>query len=300
MKLLSFDVGIRNLSGCLLELHNDEVVVQWWGIVNLMDENTDNCGCKTVKGLPCAKPAKWVGGGHYYCNMHKSKHVATELLVTPQSTAGECGRCGKPAKFIVGALEERGVCTVHKNAAVAAHQRSTALSPIKKVRCQDQAVNVTKLNLWHRLDALPHLLSADMVIIEHQPSLKNPSMAAVAETLYSYWLCRGIVDKERTGSLITAVKYVSASNKLKIVPTAKSALQGLTGAAKYKRTKQLSVEHVNGLLKDDVDGLAFLSSHRKTDDLCEGLAQGIAFLVMNGDAVAVNRVQYVPSYTGGN
>ena len=43
---------------------------------------------------------------------------------------------------------------------------------------------------------------ANVVLIENQPVLRNPRMKTISETLFNYFLCRGIVDKERTKSTI--------------------------------------------------------------------------------------------------
>ena len=306
MRLLSFDVGVKNLSGCLLEYSDAseaeaKVIIEWWGIVSLLDENpavNSVCGCTLANGSLCGKPAKWTAaandGDAFYCTRHKDKHAQEELLILPQSPPGECATCKKTAKYKVGGSGDL-LCAAHKKSALTAHKRATQLVAIKAARCCDQTVDTTKLNLWKRLDALPALLAADIVLIENQPALKNPTMKAVAETLYSYWLCRGIVDKERTHSTIGAVKYVSASNKLKIVPNSQIALKGLTGAAKYKRTKELSIAHVATLLKEDDVGLAFFSAHRKKDDLSDAILQAAAYLVMTCNVETINQAQYRPS-----
>ena len=40
MKVLSFDVGIKNLAYCLLEKTNDEIHILNWGIVNISVESS--------------------------------------------------------------------------------------------------------------------------------------------------------------------------------------------------------------------------------------------------------------------
>ena len=52
-----------------------------------------------------------------------------------------------------------------------------------------------KLNLINSLDK-KQFQDIDYVLIENQPSLKNPKMKSIAETLYSWFLIRGIVDKK--------------------------------------------------------------------------------------------------------
>jgi hypothetical protein len=66
------------------------------------------------------------------------------------------------------------------------------------------------------LEKRVNLLGANYVVIENQPSFKNPRMKSIAISLYDYYLIRGIIDKEITKSNIQQVKFMSPSNKLKI------------------------------------------------------------------------------------
>ena len=57
------------------------------------------------------------------------------------------------------------------------------------------------------------LLNVDHVVIENQPSLKNPKMKSVAETLYAWFLMRGQIDSVNP---IKNLTYMCPSNKLKV------------------------------------------------------------------------------------
>ena len=299
MRILSFDVGVKNLCGCLLQTEDigegdgtgGKVNVEWWDIVNLLDTAVETCTCKRADSSDCTKPAKWAGhvdGSRvFYCGTHKKRHA--DLVRAPSVTAGT-GRCvgvgcSSVAKFAIHTHEVKLMCTKHKNEALQIHRKGTALREVKPIRCKDQPVEITKLNLWHRLDALPCLLSTEIVLIENQPSLKNPVMKGIAETLFSYFLCRGIVDRERTGSTIQSVKYVSPSNKLKVVTDAQAQLKAVKGSEKYKLTKQLSVSKVTQLLVSDTAGTAMFLANRKKDDLADSLLQAVAYLKLTHGAV---------------
>lgn len=93
MKLISFDIGIKNMAYCIftISLDNNEnktISVQDWNILNLMDlENTiikKTCSC-TLVGKPvkkkdksqsnsivkiCGKTAKYEKGDQLFCGMH--------------------------------------------------------------------------------------------------------------------------------------------------------------------------------------------------------------------------------------
>ena len=96
MNLISFDVGIKNMSYCIFEIHQDGFVIKDWNVLNLMDETHEiqKCNCILTKKKPnkkackllttpniedpkeCGKAAKWAKHEHYYCEKHsKSQNI---------------------------------------------------------------------------------------------------------------------------------------------------------------------------------------------------------------------------------
>ena len=74
MKVLSIDVGIKNLAYCLIELTSlSEYKIINWNVVNLLDDQKKICmyndGNKSCKC--CAKFKK---NNEYYCNKHSKMH----------------------------------------------------------------------------------------------------------------------------------------------------------------------------------------------------------------------------------
>lgn len=69
MKILSFDIGIKNLAYCLID--NKDFTIEDWGILNLSSEPTcDHCNKKT--GVKCDKTARVLNSNNMYlCSSHK-------------------------------------------------------------------------------------------------------------------------------------------------------------------------------------------------------------------------------------
>ena len=125
MKILSWDVGIYNLSYCILENNNEtnEIKIIDWDIVNLVDND----------------------------EMKKNRNLIFE-------------------------------------------------------------------NIPRKLHEKPQLLDVDIVVIENQPSLKNPQMKSIQMILYSYFLILGKVigNGDKNTSYIEKIDFCSAANKLKV------------------------------------------------------------------------------------
>jgi hypothetical protein len=71
MRILSIDVGIKNLAFCLLE--NDKIAK--WDVINLAAQDADDgCGCCVVdKNVKCSNLAKFMKNGSHYCLKHAKK-----------------------------------------------------------------------------------------------------------------------------------------------------------------------------------------------------------------------------------
>ena len=77
MKILSFDVGIKNLAYCLLE-YNDSIDIKEWDIINICREKHWVCKCKKKNKDICNKQAKYFKNNIYYCKIHAKK---SEFLI---------------------------------------------------------------------------------------------------------------------------------------------------------------------------------------------------------------------------
>ena len=43
MKILSFDIGIKNLAGCIMEKEGESYVIHWWDVLNLLQAEEKSC-----------------------------------------------------------------------------------------------------------------------------------------------------------------------------------------------------------------------------------------------------------------
>tara|TARA_B100001758_G_C18308730_1_gene556567 strand:- start:9 stop:896 length:888 start_codon:yes stop_codon:yes gene_type:complete len=291
MKILSWDVGIRNLAGCIINYNclniSDPYSIEWWEIIDLLDEPEILCSHIDKKtNKPCTNKAKhsniFFNNNYTYCGVHVKKFnsVANKLTFNPiKNDKKSCFFCENISKFSVTYNEEDiHLCTNHKNKCL----KEMKLKNVKQPSLKNVDIDKLKYNLWVILDKLPHLLKVDHIIIENQPSLKNPKMKSISETLYNYFLCRGIIDKKITLSNITKIKYISPSNKLKINKDNTNLIlsNSKSSSETYKLTKELAVKYCYQFIKNYPSWHVVLDKAKKKDDLCDCLLQGIYYLMV--------------------
>ena len=138
------------------------------------------------------------------------------------------------------------------------------------------SIQDTGLVMVSKLDQLPFLQEAELVLIENQPSLKNPIMKSVQMLLYSYFLIRGMVDLQK----VTGIKLISASNKLKKCNT----IDKFKDRSKsYKDRKKLAVDYCYYLLEElePIEQKDYFSGNCKKDDLADCYLQAMYYLDSN-------------------
>lgn len=293
-KILSWDVGIKNLAYCILEKNDMNYTIKKWDIINIIDSDLVETCCNDG----CKNPSKFSGVYNnvtsFYCGTHKKKH--NKLLpgwenahVTSDTSKQKCNHkntlgkeCGKNSYC----KTSNGIylCNPHKKSHLNNIEKQNKLVEIKHKKCTDFAPSELTLKMFSKLDSIPELLQVDQVLIENQPALKNPPIKAVGSSLFSYFILRGIIDKEKTHSNITKVNFISPSNKLKVNPD--KTLQTLTktvSGEKYKLTKKLAIEYTKLLLKSEDGWLKHLNSYKKKDDLCDALLQGYHYMYFKLD-----------------
>jgi hypothetical protein len=179
-------------------------------------------------------------------------------------------------------------------------------------------------NIPRKLYEIPQLLDVDIVVIENQPSLKNPQMKSIQMILYSYFLILGkiIGNGEKSNSYINTIDFCSASNKLKIYdgpeiilkskkprkiktnilideskeenndincenkeeqyieePIIEEPSKKKGSGLKYSDKKKLAIEHAKYFIeKISPEHKDFFESHKKRDDLADSFLQGLYYL----------------------
>lgn len=276
-KILSWDVGIKNLAYCLIEKNEDDFKILDWDIINLVDDRTV-CVFKLRTGNCCGKIARHrsfdlLGEEQPTCATHKDKY----LPVLKNTDDLECEKCGKQS---IKSSSDNEHAWCEKHCEKMSKQYLNKFKPKKFVGqdCNKQSIQTLAHKLYDILDKKKCFMDVDEILIENQPSLKNPTMKTIASLLFSYFIMRGLNDRKTTKSKITNVKFVSPVKKLNInkKETDKNLKDAKNKRDAYAITKELGIIYCKLLI--DKSSIEILGKYKKQDDMCDSFLQGFQHL----------------------
>jgi len=296
-KILSFDVGIIHLAYCLLSKKLIDGKYVWdisdWAIIDLADRQSHKCEI-------CKKNATWMQSykdDKYYCKIHSKNLLTTPFAyddyfkTLEKKQINGCSyilnndnKCNK--NCLIKDLSGQTFCGTHAKSVYKKMTTDMKLKKIKKTCVTDLDFDDTRLKLVMEFEAKKHLLEANVVVIENQPSFKNPRMKSISGIIYDYFMIRGMVDKAITKSNIRKVKFMSPSNKIKLASDGETQqivkLKADSEDSKaYKLTKSLAVKYTQEMVKHLAFWLNDFNSHKKKDDLADAFLQGAYYFEMN-------------------
>ena len=223
MKILSFDVGIKNLAYCLID--SDDGSIDDWGILNI---SVDPVCDHQMKHRPCDKTAK---------KMIKN----TEFKLCPAH------------------------CKIKE-------YKDLKMRNVPKL--ENPMLSLGK-RIVKKLDDKENFSQVDIVCIENQPALKNPTMKSVQMILYSYFLIEGIT----TLKTMKDILMINARNKLKVYSGPKIECDIKD---KYKRNKFLAIKYCEYMIHENPHinecYHQLYDESKKKDDLSDSYLQGIYYI----------------------
>lgn len=282
MIILSWDVGIINLGYCLLDINkstNSFKIIDW-DLINLTERDKIKC-------FQCNKnPFYYYKNEHkYYCKTH-SKNIIINIpefdtLFTAKNDISTCNfigktSCTKKCKYIYNNSIQ--LCNIHSKSTYKTIINNYKLIKYNMKTIDKQSMDDIRYKLIEKLEQKSNLLQCDTVVIENQPSFKNPRMKTISGTVYDYYMIRGMFDKAITNSPIKGVHFMAPSNKLKLANDGDTkALIKLQGndSKSYKLTKQLGIKYCSEMIEQFPEWLIKFNSHKKKDDLADCFLQGI-------------------------
>jgi hypothetical protein len=268
--ILSWDVGIKHLAYNLSEYCEDventenkiKLVIKQWGIINLALEQCSFC----------EKDGQYlfnneIGDNKYYCIDHCKKLRAKHFCYVE--------KCYEKAKYNIDTPDNnKYICD----------------TPGPKVYGFDNSTEILKKKLIEKLDLI-QFGEYKYVLIENQPTFKNPKMKAIADTLYAWFLIRKIIDEKIL--LSENIRLISPSRKNTLFGEKKTAIKEKnqnsdtlspdilpldtepTRSLQYRDAKKLSIEFCKKIITPE--WCNYLNEFTKKDDLADCLLQGYSF-----------------------
>ena len=249
MKVVSFDVGLRNLGYCVLDgTSRADVSILDWNIIDVLGESA---GVGAIKCHKCATAARYehASNGTFACARHvpkKQKKVTKVELnkktpnqlqeqMTELGLASDATKKVDMVKLIFNHLKQN---TWKKCVSSAAQGSCLDLAPAL-IRCLD-----LRAESWK---------GADLICVENQMDRR---MFGVQAMIQMYFCCRGF-----------HVQGVSATHKLSNIVTVEDS------TASYKGRKTTGITHARALVPQVWQ--EHFSKHPKKDDLADSFLQGL-------------------------
>lgn len=303
MKILSVDIGIKNLAYVILECHaNDkkfnvnevkdfkEFKIIKWDVINLCNKLI-SCNEKC-----CSKEAKFHRENVFYCKNHTKKteyslptcniktlhkqSVANLLLLIEQYQI----KIEKPINkaSLIKLIEE--------------YLNSTCFEAVESVNANNVNLIDIGISIKNELNELFKnfdLSTIDQIILENQISPIASRMKTIQGMISQYFIdCNNYNIKfisatnklkpftSKENKYISDYKDYCDINDIKDVKDAKDAKDTKDKKLSYNERKKLSIFYTKQLLehKNMPQDLAFFIKHSKKDDLADCFLQGIYYL----------------------
>lgn len=251
MKVVSFDVGLRNLSYCVLEgTSRKDVKILDWNIIDVLGEKA---GVGAARCFKCSAAARYehASEGIFACSKHTPKQ---------KKNITKTGLGKKSPHELQCELETCGIRTdkplTKKADLVSALYNHYRQNTWKK--CVQSSLSGSVLDLAPAiiasLDARANSWKgADLVVIENQPDRR---MYAVQAMLQMYFCTKNL-----------KCSGISAAHKLSNIVTVDDVVHT------YKGRKKTGIFHAEILIPQE--NKAHFEKHKKKDDLADSFLQGL-------------------------
>ena len=314
MRLLSIDVGIKNLSFCLfnIDLTNNikETTIVSWDNINLTEKETALCcysslneqnskkkkskNNTTNSDEVCNKPAKFRHNEACYCLKHAKK--VENVIITPPDLKASTIKKKKLADIIATCKKYFINVDNAKNTNVKKQDYLDAINVFVSNKCFqpiEGVANASKVdlvtigkNIQHRFDNL-FKEPLDKIIIENQIGPLANKMKTIQGMLSQYFIMK---------NNNISIEFISATNKLKglELPTNtelkdvevvddeyKTLKKDIGDKKEYKKRKKLGIETCLSIINSKesfANWKNFVEKHSKKDDLSDCFLQGIWYI----------------------
>jgi len=281
MKILSIDIGIKNLAYCLLEVtcidDKKKYEIIKWDVINLCGE-PQICqyvmkNKKTIK--KCVKKASIFRDDVFYCKTHAKKMNC--LLDTKENNIKKTTSLKDlqhlSSKYNIHCDPKSKKNEIYDK--LKQHLEANLFHNVKKVSASDVSLIEIGCSIYKNVSLHIDTNDIDTVIIENQISPLANRMKTVQGMVAQFFIMNNIAD----------IHFISAINKLK--PFTKNKMN-------YKERKEYGIHITKNLIKENNIWSSVFDNHKKKDDLADSLLQGLWFLLdknfITNDCISYNNI----------
>jgi hypothetical protein len=295
MRLISIDVGIKNLAYCILEGSdkNNYKIIQW-DVINLCgSEHLCNCTLKPklIKGkknkvkeliiqpitVLCNKKASFVKIKDTHANYYCQTHAKLSEFLLPNNSLKSI-KSWKRDALVSYALAQGIVCEEGSKKEILIKNindflKDKVLENISSVSANDMTLVQMGITLVKEFDKILDIEHIDHIVIENQISPIANRMKTLQGMIAQYFIMR---DK-------STISFISSANKLKVFSKVdnNNNISISSGLSSYGERKKEGVKIVKELLENNDFNKEWLDrflNHKKKDDLADAFLQGAWFL----------------------
>ena len=274
MKLLSIDVGIRNLSFCLFEIQSpseksNHLKIIKWDNIDLSEKTESKCIEVDKNGL-CDKQAKFTKDGKCYCLKHSKK----QSFLQPSSDLKPSYINKQKIQTLIEIADKYKVKyeipTKKANLVASLNDfiNNNCFTPVEKTNAKKVDLVTIGRNIQHKFDYIlgEHLDSIETIIIENQIGPIANKMKSIQGMISQYFIMK---------NNNIQIEFISAANKLK------DYLPKNNEKTDYKQRKKLGIQTCLEMITTDFrfkEWETFFNKHAKKDDLSDCFLQGMWFI----------------------
>ena len=311
-KIISFDVGIKNMAYCIFHIYRDPSVQhspsKWswsiidWNTINLLEEPPIHKTCTycldnrrkfsqtsadgETPSMPrtfCNKRAKYEKEGSYYCEKHgkKSGYMMPSKNTYPtylkKQKIGELYKIALLYNIEDVSLKEKKQDLIQKILDFFNRQCLNLIENKQPRNSNKESIITIARNIRDKFDAIETMKGVTDVLIENQISPIASRMSTIQGLLTQYFVMRNLDD-------LCNIEFISSRNKLKNYDASQRQSNPCTQVSdreKYKNHKIDSIAYTKQLLDQHPEckhKWETILETTKKDDLADSFLQGIWYI----------------------
>jgi hypothetical protein len=276
-RILSIDVGIKNLAFCLFEktMESNYFVIKKWDIINLSQEDEIKKCCLNEKNGLCNKSAKYTINNLCYCLKHSKKQefqIPTSELKTNFINK-------QKIQILIEIADKYNIPyekPIKKNDLLFKINEYISKQCFKEINTtnasQVDLISIGK-NIKNKFNkTFPIEDKIDYVLIENQISPIANRMKTIQGMISQYFIMNNIEN----------IEFISSINKLKCNDSEQvESNSSNIKTTDYKTRKKQGITKCLEILTNDYrfnNELTFFNTHKKKDDLSDSFLQGLWFI----------------------